>query len=268
MHVRELDTKNPVRETPITPPAPQAGGVQRRSLLRQLARRGLAITRAERGLQWLQQAVNTVGRNTHYQWNPRVWSNRQLERFGALFVGEVVNVSGWRDGDKEARGYRQYFPRCTRYTVTNYPGKRGLDDAPVDSIPLDLEQPAPPALRHGFDVVFNHTTLEHVFDLHAAADTLAGLTRDALLLVVPFQQEFHPVEGHFGDFWRFSPMALERLFRARGLETVYASMNDQPWWPTYVFWFGSRHPERWRDRVPPSTTWDPYRWEDAEAAHA
>lgn len=40
---------------------------------------------------------------------PRVWSNRELEKFGHLFSGKGVNVSGWKDIDKEGKKYRDYF---------------------------------------------------------------------------------------------------------------------------------------------------------------
>ena len=36
---------------------------------------------------------------------PRVWSNAELRRLAGLFDGDVVNVSAWRDEDKEGRRY-------------------------------------------------------------------------------------------------------------------------------------------------------------------
>lgn len=36
----------------------------------------------------------------------RKWSNRVLERLAPAFSGEVVNVSGWDDRDKEGKCYR------------------------------------------------------------------------------------------------------------------------------------------------------------------
>ena len=32
---------------------------------------------------------------------PRVWSNNVLRSFANIFEGEVINVSGWEDEDKE-----------------------------------------------------------------------------------------------------------------------------------------------------------------------
>ena len=40
---------------------------------------------------------------------PRIWSNRELAKFAPLFQGSVVNVSAWKDFDKERMYYREYF---------------------------------------------------------------------------------------------------------------------------------------------------------------
>ncbi len=176
----------------------------------------------------------------------RVWSNQELGRLGPHFRGDVVNVSAWRDEDKQGRRYRDYFPNARTYAVTNYPSPRkGLDHTDLPSIHLDLTAPVPGELRDRFDVVLSHTTLEHVFDVHAAARTLAALTRDVLILVVPLKQPVHGLDEGEGDFWRFTPMALDRLFEPHGLRPVYRATNEQPWWDVYVVWVGSRHPERW-----------------------
>jgi hypothetical protein len=181
----------------------------------------------------------------------RNWSNSELARFGHLFQGDIVNVSGWLDNDRSGSGkkYIEYFPNHKSYAITNYPGSRGLDGSP-GSIPLDLEQNIPAELQNRFDVVLNHTTLEHILEVQTAIDSLALMSRDVVIVVVPFLQHQHYDEGSYGDYWRFTPMTLERLFSKRGFTTVYVSANEQAWFPVYVFFIASRYPERWIPKFP------------------
>ena len=51
---------------------------------------------------------------------PRIWSNQELKKFSHLFKGDVVNVSGWRDIDKEGLHYKDYFRNAKNYTITNF----------------------------------------------------------------------------------------------------------------------------------------------------
>src|SRR5678816_1575831 len=122
---------------------------------------------------------------------PRLWSNRQLAEIGNLFDGDVVNVSAWQDSDKNGRTYRSYFPRARSYTLTNFePEKRGYQGL-AGEIFLDLEKPIPTELRQRFDVVYNHTTLEHVYEFRRAFANLCELSRDAVIIVVPWLQTAH-----------------------------------------------------------------------------
>ena len=176
---------------------------------------------------------------------PRLWSNHELARFAAWFPGAVVNVSAWKDEDKEGRHYRDYFTAATSYTLTNYkPEMRGFQGAPGE-IFLDLAAPLAPDLIRSFDVVFNHTTLEHVFDVQAAFRNLCGMSRDVVILVVPFLQPYH---GTYGDYWRFTPLLLQRLFSEAGFTPLYMSFNSHRAAAVYLFAIASAHPERWRDR--------------------
>src|SRR5215211_5516257 len=95
---------------------------------------------------------------------PRMWSNEQLAAIAPLFTGDVVNVSAWQDSDKEEKHYREYFVNAKSYSVTNYKAEfRGLQNV-ENEIYLDLEADLPPELAERWDVVFNHTTLEHVYE--------------------------------------------------------------------------------------------------------
>jgi len=177
---------------------------------------------------------------------PRRWSNQELRRFASLFHGEIVNVSAWKDVDKEGRHYRDYFSNATSYTITNYKAEfRGLQGAEGE-IYLDLEQDLPAELVARWDVVFNHTTLEHVYDFRSAFDNLCRMTRDVLIVVVPFLQPYH---SDYGDYWRFSPLAIKRMLEERGVRPLYVSFNGHLASAVYVFAIGSRQPERWAARI-------------------
>lgn len=178
---------------------------------------------------------------------PRVWSNRELSKFGALFAGDVVNVSAWKDEDKEGRTYRRYFPNARSYTITNFDAdKRGYQGLPGELF-LDLEKPLPARLVDAFDVVFNHTTLEHVYHFQTAFKNLCRMSRDIVILVVPFVQQMH---AHYGDFWRFSPEAVNRLFLDQGLSVGYLSFNTQRRTSVYVFAIGTKLPHQWVAQFP------------------
>ncbi|HEY1097328.1 MAG TPA: hypothetical protein VGF99_00310 [Myxococcota bacterium] len=174
---------------------------------------------------------------------PRLWSNQELQKIAPLCTGDVVNVSGWRDEDKAGRHYRDYFSAASSYTITNYKAEaRGLQGTPGELF-LDLEQTLDPSLHGRFDVVFNHTVLEHVFEVDTAFKNLCAMSRDLVVVVVPFLQ---PMHADYGDFWRFSPMALERLFAKNGLTMIRATSNRDWLASVYVVAVGARHPERWR----------------------
>jgi hypothetical protein len=177
----------------------------------------------------------------------RRWSNAELRRFAGWFPGEVANVSGWRDEDKEGGHYADYFSQKTGYTITNYkPEARGFQGGPGELF-VDLERPLDPGLTGRFDVVFNHTVLEHVYEFQAAFANLCAMSRDAVIIVVPWLQPYH---GDYGDYWRFSPLAVKKMYEANGLTPLYVSFNEDAFASVYVFAIGSRRPEAWRDRFP------------------
>jgi hypothetical protein len=142
---------------------------------------------------------------------PRIWSNRELEKFAHLFSGKGVNVSGWKDVDKEGKKYRDYFSNISEYWITNYKSEaRGFQGNQENEIFLDLEEDLDESMYCKFDVVFNHTVLEHIFDVNKAFENLCKLSNDIVIVVVPFLQEQH---AEYGDYWRFTPLAVEKLFQ-------------------------------------------------------
>ena len=178
----------------------------------------------------------------------RRWSNGELENIGYLFGGSVVNVSAWTDEDKEGRTYRKYFPNAKSYALTNYGGYRGKSGE--EEIRLDLEKELPKELVNKFDVVFNHTTLEHIFDFWTAFKNLCLMTKDILILVVPWKQELHCAENEgYLDYWRFSEDALKRLCRENEFGILKLVKNKPVEKETYLFLVASKNVDLWKNII-------------------
>ncbi len=178
---------------------------------------------------------------------PRIWSNQELRKFAKLFEGDVANVSGWKDQDKEGSYYREYFSQASSYTITNYVSEARGFQGEEGEIFLDLTQPLPADLNEKFDVVFNHTVLEHVYDVRTAFFNLCQMSRDVVIVVVPFLQQMH---GEYGDFWRFTPSTIKRMFEEQGLTTQYLSFNSHQNASVYVFCIATKNPEKWKQSIP------------------
>ena len=178
----------------------------------------------------------------------RIWSNRELHKFAPFCQGSVINVSGWEDKDKEGRTYGEYFSGADSYTVSNYEGWRGSNTQ--SDLIIDLEEPPAQDLVGAFDVVFNHTTLEHIFDIHLAFRILCDLSKDLVIIVVPFVQHLHGPED--GDFWRPSPYALRRMFARNNMEILYESAGPENKPLRYLFYVASKNPGKWTGTFPKS----------------
>ncbi len=179
---------------------------------------------------------------------PRIWSNEELRRVAPLFYGSVVTVSAWEDSDKQGGKYRDYFCNAKSYSITNFGGTRG-SSGDTNEIELDLCQSLPEFLVNKFDTVFNHTTLEHIFDTQKSFKNLCAMTRDCLITVVPFAQVEHKTDS-FQDYWRFTPDTMHELFNSNGLEVVYESANTHKNSGIYLFHIGTRNPDKWRNKFP------------------
>jgi hypothetical protein len=68
------------------------------------------------------------------------------------------------------------------------------------------------------------------------------MSRDVVIIVVPFLQQFH---GHYGDYWRLSPLTLKALVEKNGLELLYLSVNHHLMSSVYIYALASKHPESW-----------------------
>jgi hypothetical protein len=185
---------------------------------------------------------------------PRLWSNIELKKIAHHFTGGVVNVSAWKDEDKEGAKYESYFNNASSYYVTNHPTLPKGYQQSENEILLDLEAGVPEELHKKFSVVLNHTVLEHVYDFHKAVETICLMSNDIVITVVPFMQQMHGFydEGGYGDYWRFTPLALQRMFERHGFTTIYQSYNMHDNASVYVFHVCSRFPENWKTKMPPS----------------
>jgi len=183
---------------------------------------------------------------------PRIWSNRELEKFSHLFHGKVVNVSGWKDIDKEGRNYKDYFLNASSYAITNYNSKDRGWQGNKDEIFLNLENELDQKLYQYFDVVFNHTTLEHIYEVTKAFQNLCNMSKDIVIIVLPFLQQYH---SDYGDYWRFTPLAIKKMFETNGFELLYQSFNSNKRSSVYTFTIASRHPEKWKEHFDWSFTY-------------
>jgi hypothetical protein len=178
----------------------------------------------------------------------RQWSNDQLKTIAPLMGGDVINVSGWKDEDKHGGLYRDYFSKASSYRISNYGGFRGFQNKDGE-IALDLTEELHADLAGAFDVVYNHTTLEHIFEVRTAFKNLCLMSRDLVVIVVPFAQVQHEYENIL-DFWRFTPTCLRHLLKESGLEVLYESANTHYNAATYILMVGSKKPQNWRGVLP------------------
>jgi hypothetical protein len=181
----------------------------------------------------------------------RLWSNLELRTIAPRFSGHVVNVSAWDDRDKEGGHYKDYFVHASDYSYTNHVGYRGFQGM-ANEYSLDLTGDVPEELRRRFDVVFNHTTLEHIFDVQKAFANLCALSKDVVIVIVPFVQVQHESDD-WKDYWRFTPSCLRRLYEANGLTVVYESHSPSKDAAVYLLSVGARNPERWGAHFPEPT---------------
>jgi len=174
---------------------------------------------------------------------PRIWSNKELRKFSHLFNGDVVNVSAWMDKDKEGDEYRNYFSNSNSYTITNYKTEAKGFQGSKNEIFLDLEKDLPSNLIGKFDVVFNHTTLEHIYNFNKAFNNLCLMSKDIVIIIVPFLQQMH---ADYGDYWRFTPLALKKMFEDNKMEVVYSSFNEHKRSSVYLFFIASKKANKWK----------------------
>ena len=173
----------------------------------------------------------------------RIWSNLELQKIAHLFTGTVCNVSAAGDADKEGRHYRDYFCNASGYLTTN------LHKDDHTDIALDLEAELRSELVGISDCVFNHTTLEHVYECRRAFASLCAMSRDVVIVVVPYIQQMHGTPEQYADFWRFTPYTMQRMYAENNLTLRYCSANGAEQTSIYLFCVGYRD-TRWDTHIP------------------
>ena len=182
--------------------------------------------------------------------DPRKWSNDELKRLSPHFTGDVINIAGGKDSDKENKLYKHYFINVDSYTVANYEkqySEKNQDNAILLDLSIPLENASP--LLETYDVVFTHTVLEHIFDINTAISNLCKISKDIVITVVPFIQSFHQKEKYYHDYWRFTPYCIYRLFKDNGLDTIYINWNNDPHGNIYLFHIASKKKEKWKNII-------------------
>lgn len=175
---------------------------------------------------------------------PRMWSNEELKKFSVLFRGKIINVSGWKDIDKEGMRYKDYFSNASEYWISNYEkNARGFQGDLQNEFFLDLTKNLPLEQKEKYDVVFNHTTLEHIYEVRKAFKNLCEMSKDLVIVVVPFLQEQH---ADYGDYWRFTPLTINKLFEENSMKMIYLNYNDNSKDSIYIFAIGSKKPSKWK----------------------
>ena len=177
----------------------------------------------------------------------RIWSNEELKKFAHLLTGSVVNLSGWEDMDKQGKRYKDYFVNADEYMVTNFTPSHAANG--IQEIILNLEADLDPSLVNRFDVVLSHTNLEHIFNVFKATENHCLMTRDIVIIIVPFIQQQHETT-EFNDYWRFTPTCLRKLYEQNGLTTIYESFTNEPHKVNYILSVGSKQPEKWAGKFP------------------
>ena len=178
---------------------------------------------------------------------PRIWSNKILEKYSHRFTGEIINISGWKDEDKEGRKYSEYFSNASSYTISNFKGERGLSGL-NNEVFLDLESDMIKNYKNRFDVCFNHTTLEHIYNFQKAFDNICLMSRDIVILVLPFAQMVHETDS-FGDYWRFTPTAINRMFHENKMGILLSAYNNNCNSGLYTITIASKKPDKWKNII-------------------
>lgn len=104
-----------------------------------------------------------------------------------------------------------------RYAIDGY---RDADINGLSDIHLDLNKPAPAALRNTFNLVLNAGTLEHVFDLWQAFENIHDMTRlgGTIVHIAPLTWMEH-------GYVNFSV----KLFRELAASNGYATDHEAIW---------------------------------------
>jgi len=182
--------------------------------------------------------------------DPRKWSNDELKKLAHHFTGDVINIAGGKDLDKENELYKHYFVNVDSYTVANYPkqySEKYQGNALLLDLSIPLENDSP--FFGAYDVVFTHTVLEHIYEINTAVSNLSKISKDIVITIIPFIQAFHQIEEYYHDYWRVTPYCIYNLFKEYGYDTIYCKWNNDPVGNIYLFHIASKKKENWKNII-------------------
>lgn len=177
--------------------------------------------------------------------NGREYSNKELKFISKSLpkFSNGLNVSGNLDEDKQGGFYKNYF-RVNNWYISSYVGDSTYSN-PCKQIELDLDEATTRIDQIHFqkyDLVFNHTVLEHIKNPFQAFQNLEFLLapNGILISVVPFIYKFHYSNGDFGDYWRYTPHSLELLHKKFGLFLSQIKVGPLKGYEKYIITVASR----------------------------
>lgn len=166
--------------------------------------------------------------------NVRLWSNEDVRKVGELLghLHGIINVSGDLDEDKYGSHYRNYF-NTAKYDISNYESD-DFRGGSGDSLKIDLEKPIPSSLLNSYELVFNHTTLEHVWDVRMAMDNLVKLSSRYIYIIVPFKQKLHFYDEGFKDYHRLTHFWFREYAKRNQLKVLYENYGPKDSLDVYI----------------------------------
>lgn len=128
----------------------------------------------------------------------RIETNLWLKIACNDITGDILSVGGGNDDDGEGNTYQSYFKSASSYKTTEM---NDLDVRDMNSISSGK-----------YDCVFACAVIEHVDNFQKAIEEITRVLKSGgiLLMNFAFRQPFHPCPG---DYWRFTPMAVEYLLK-------------------------------------------------------
>jgi len=127
-------------------------------------------------------------------------------------------------GDDKPSGSYKFFGKGNEWTTMDInekwlPGVVGdITDAPFED--------------NTFDLIIMTQVLEHIWDFRRALSELFRISKDYVIVDVPFMYPFHQDDmrqttwDNWDDYWRFTPSAFKKLLLEAGFKDVKILYND------------------------------------------
>jgi SAM-dependent methyltransferase len=134
----------------------------------------------------------------------RKWTDAAVADLAKECAGlKVLEIgSGRQDLGEDAYSVKRYFDGIAEFVQSDVNPEFGHRIVDIMDMSVDQE----------FDVIMCMNVLEHVFDVHTAAENLRKALRPGGRLVVAVPH-IYPYHDEPIDFWRFTEHSLRELFR-------------------------------------------------------